>query len=143
MSIMPWDPWQEMRRLRAETDKLWDVFLAKLTEERASLPVLEFLPELDVVETAYDFRVFIAVPGMVEDDFDIEATANSLTVRGERQPPYDPVRKHVREWRYGFFERSVTLDASIVVHDIQATYEAGVLTVVMPKQKPRVAEKGS
>ena len=136
MDIVPWDPWKELARLRAQTDRLWDEFLAKMAHDRGSDTAVGFLPDMDVVETAYDFRVYMAVPGLVEDDIEIEATVDSLTVRGERQPPYDPVRQHTREWRYGFFERRLSLREQISVDDVRATYDAGVLTVVMPKQKP-------
>ena len=133
MSIVPWEPWKEMEQLRAHTDRLWDAFFAKLTHESGA-PQVEFLPDADVVETAYDFRIFIAIPGLIEDDIEIEATTTTLTVRGERQPPYDPNRHHVREWRYGFFERMLTVGKPISVDDIQANYDAGVLTVILPKQ---------
>lgn len=142
MSIVPWDPWKEMEQLRARTDRLWDAFFAKLTDESASVPQVGFLPDADIVETAYDFRIFMAVPGLIEDDIQIEATTTTLTVRGERQPPYDPDRRHVREWRYGFFERKLTVSKPIVLDEIRATYDAGVLTVIMPKQEANVEIKG-
>ena len=138
MSIIPWDPWKEMQRLRAETDELWDAFLTKFTEVNAGADAVSFLPEVDLVETAYDFRVYMAVPGLVEDDIHIEATNNTLTVRGERQPPYDLDREHVREWRYGYFQRDLTLRKPIEVDGIAATYAAGVLAIVMPKQTATV-----
>lgn len=135
MSIVPWDSGKELDQLRARTDQLWDAFFAKFTADSAGGQGVGFLPDADVVETAYDFRVFMAVPGLIEEDIDIEASPMTLIVRGERQPPYDPKREHVREWRYGFFERLLTFKKPIVVDKIRATYEAGVLTVVMPKQE--------
>ena len=139
MSIVRWDPWKEMEQLRAQTDRLWDAFLAKLTVKESAAQI-GFLPDVDVVETAYDFRVFIAVPGLVEDDIEIEPTDTSLIVRGEREPPYDSSRQHVREWRYGFFERKLTFGAPIATEDVQAIYESGVLTVIMPKQESSVED---
>ena len=142
MNIVPWDPWKELERLRVQTDRLWDAFLAKLSHEHAGSKEVGFLPDVDLVETAYDFRVFVAVPGLVEDDIDMEVTSDSLTVRGQRQPPYDPLRRHVREWRYGFFERKLTFRSPIAVDDIRADYDAGVLSVVLPKQEPNVEDEG-
>lgn len=134
MSIIPWDPWKEMQRLRTETDQLWDAFLDKLTQTSDSSGVVSFLPEVDVVETQHDVRVFMSMPGFVEDDIHIDVTVDTLTVRGEREPPYDIDRKHVREWRYGFFERRLTLDEPVDVQSIEATYDAGVLKIVLPKR---------
>ena len=135
MSIVQWDPWKELERLRAHTDSLWNEFFAKLAEESQDAPDVGFLPDVDIVETAYDFRIYLSVPGLIEDDIQIEASPTTITVRGERQPPYDPTRKHVREWRYGYFERQLTVRQPVVVADIRVTYDAGVLTIVMPKQQ--------
>ena len=85
------------------------------------------------METQEDFRVYVAIPGLVEEDIEIEAAPRQLTIRGERQPPYDPGRQHTREWRYGFFERQLTLAKPIQVESVTAEYEAGVLTVILPK----------
>lgn len=135
MSIVQWDPWKELDQLRAHTDSLWDTFLAKLTDESNNLPNVGFLPDVDIVETAYDFRIYMSVPGLVEEDIQIETSPTTLTIRGEREPPYDLNRQHVREWRYGFFERRITVEKPTVPEEIRATYEAGVLIVVMPKQQ--------
>lgn len=142
MSIVPWDPWKEMEQLRARTDRLWDAFFAKLTDESAATPQVGFLPDADIVETAYDFRIYMAIPGLVEDDIEIEATPITLTVRGERQPPYDLSRQHVREWRYGFFERKLTVSQPISIGEIRVTYDAGVLTVILPKQEANEEDRG-
>lgn len=134
MSIVKWDPWEELAQLRAHTERLWDEFFEKLSDESEARPNVSFLPDVDVVETAYDFRIYISVPGLVEEDIQIEATPKSLIVRGERHPPYDENRQHVREWRYGFFEREFALGKLVVVDSIHVSYDAGVLIIVLPKQ---------
>lgn len=138
MKFVLWDPHAELQRLRDETDELWDAFLSKLTDESGSIDEVGFLPDVDVVETAEDVRVYVAIPGLIENDIQVVATSNSLSIRGERQPPYDPTRPHVREWRYGFFERTLRIDTPIDVEGIKATYESGVLTILLPK----AAEEG-
>lgn len=143
MSIVQWDPWKELDQLRAHTDSLWDTFLAKFADESDEMPNVGFLPDVDIVETAYDFRIYMSVPGLVEEDIQIEASPTTLTVRGERQPPYDLKRQHVREWRYGFFERHLSVSKPTVVESIRVTYDAGVLTIVMPKQQPDRTEATS
>lgn len=136
MSIVPWDPWKELEELRSRTDHLWNTFLAKLSDTSESPHHVGFLPDVDIVETAHDFRIYMSVPGILEDDIEIEASSTSLTVRGERHPPYDSERDHTREWRYGFFERKLTFGKPVNIDHFQAEYEAGVLTIVMPKTDP-------
>ena len=133
MSIVKWDPWKELNELRSQTDELWNTFLSKLSDTSEATQSVAFLPDVDVVETAHDFRVYFSVPGIIEDDLEIEATATTLTVRGERHAPYDLDRDHVREWRYGFFERMLALRTPVDVDRVKADYDAGVLTIVMPK----------
>lgn len=83
MSIVKWDPWKELNELRSQTDELWNTFLSKLSDTSEATQSVAFLPDVDVVETAHDFRVYFSVPGIIEDDLEIEATATTLTVRGE------------------------------------------------------------
>lgn len=140
MSIVKWDPWRELEEVRAQTNLLWDRFLSKLGAEAIGVPTIEFLPDTDVVETQFDFRIYMSVPGLVEEDIEIEVSSVALTVRGERHPPYDTKRRHVKEWRYGHFERKLTVDEPIDIDRVVASYEDGVLCIVLPKQNPQDGE---
>lgn len=135
MPLTPWDPWKEWARLRAETDRLWDQFLEKLTHAEAGH--IDFLPDVDFVETRREYRLYVSVPGFVEEDIDLVFGERSLTVRGERQPPYDSshTRRQLSEWRYGYFERRFEFAHPVRPDAARADYEAGVLTIVLPKCK--------
>ena len=145
MSIERWDPWKELERLRAHTDQLWDNFLGKLTESAphataAGLPTkIQFMPDVDFVEMKNEFRVFVSLPGAIEEDIEISTSPTELTIRGERESPYDTNREHVREWRYGYFERSLRLPSEIAADQVRATYDAGVLTIVLPKRDEKTS----
>ena len=56
-------------------------------------------------------------------------------------------RYHLKERRYGSFSRSVTLPTNIHSEDIDGSYEAGILTLKLPKSedvKPkRIPIKGA
>ena len=111
--------------------------MAKLHRVESGPDRVSFLPDVDFVETKDDYRVFLSIPGLIEEDIDISLRGNILTVRGERQPPYDPERhrKRLGEWRYGFFERRIRFPRQVEPSAIKATYEAGVLTIVVSKSK--------
>ena len=136
MSLTPWDPWRELDRVRAQTEAIWNRFLQQLPP---TSPVqregIAFLPDIDFVETRDDYRLYIAAPGLVEEDLDITVRDNQLVVRGERAAPYDLGRahRHLAEWRYGYFERRIAFPQRIDVGTLRATYEAGVLTIVLAK----------
>ena len=135
MTLQPWDPWQELEKLRATTDQLWEEFLHKLRHTEPEREEIGFLPQIDMVETAQDFRIYVSVPGLVEEDIDLTIHDNLLIVRGQREPPYDAQRAASRivEWRYGIFERQVQLPQKVESSSLRACYESGVLTVVISK----------
>jgi HSP20 family protein len=135
MPLTPWDPWRELERIRSETDRLWDRFLSKLSPTEPERDPISFLPDADFVETPGQYRLYLSIPGLIEEDIDISLGERTLTVRGERQPPYDPHRMSgpIREWRYGFFERRFQFPTSVQTSTLQASYEAGVLTIVVDK----------
>jgi HSP20 family protein len=137
MELTPWNPWEEMEKLRAEMDHMWERFLGKLHHEEPEQPPISFLPSVDFVETREDYRLFLSVPGLIEQDIDLSIEDRVLTVRGERHPPYDPQhhQARLREWRYGYFKRRITLPGPIEATTLNASYEAGVLTIVVAKEK--------
>lgn len=135
MNLIRWDPWQELERLRSETDAIWNEFLEKLSHSQADAQPIAFLPDVDLVETPREYRLYLSVPGLIEEDLDLSMGERSLTVRGERQPPYDPshTRRRLGEWRYGFFERRIQLPQAFLRDAVRAHYDDGVLTIVLPK----------
>jgi HSP20 family protein len=134
MELRPWNPWQELERVEEEIDSLLGSVLAKI---RRSVPgkAIAFVPPTDITEAPGEYRLYFSLPGMVEEDIDITLDGNILILRGEREPPYDPEQTtfHQRQWKYGYFERRVELPGKVDTDAIQATYDAGVLTVRVRK----------
>ncbi len=133
MGIVPWEPWKELEELRHQTDRMWDTFLSKLRASELSGEPIGFIPDVDIVETSQDLRILVSVPGVLEEDIEITVSGDNLTIRGQRESPYDSRRSRLREWRYGFFERTLRLPGRIDVDKIRVGYEAGVLTIVVAK----------
>lgn len=136
MNLEPWDPWGELDRARAEADRLVASVLEKL---RKALPGEEiaFAPAMDVVETAQEYRIYLQVPGVVEEDIDLAVENSWLVVRGERESPFDfeRARRLCSEWRYGYFERRFRLPGEVERDRIVAALDSGVLTIRAPKRK--------
>lgn len=136
MNLSPFDPWQELERVHRETREIWDRFLDQIQPRHADETTsVSFLPDVDLVETRDDFRLFIAAPGFVEEDFDIIIDNRYIIIRGERFCPYDEQRTRpaASEWRYGYFERAVQIPAPFNSNAVTANYEAGVLLVIIGK----------
>ena len=92
-------------------------------------------PRLDLSETAELVRVTLELPGVAQSDLDVELTANSLIVRGEKRDtrPTEGEKFHRTERTFGRFERTISLPLEIQREGVTATYQNGVLEIVIPK----------
>ena len=130
----PTAPWREMEDFTDRlTQMLGDDLLPGTRREGVA-----WMPPVNVEEAQDELVLTAELPGMREDDIDIELENNVLTVRGEKQEmrheEQDESRRyHVWERRYGSFQRSFTLPRSVKAEEISATFQDGVLYVHMPK----------
>lgn len=99
-------------------------------------------PPVDIFEQADGIRILTELPGVKPDQVSIAVEGNTLTIRGTKEQVAEEQteRVHRYERAYGAFERSFTLPATVDPAGIKASYEHGVLSVVLPKAekaKPR------
>lgn len=108
-------------------------------------------PLADVVETETEIKVIAEMPGLTPSDLQLDIENNVLTIAGEKQEERrsdsDGKSKwHLTERRYGQFSRSFVLPRDVDQEGIQASFENGILTVVIPKseraRRRRIEVKG-
>jgi HSP20 family protein len=97
---------------------------------------------LDVAEKSDEFVVKASIPGINPDDLEITYNNNVLTIKGEVHGENEEkdTKYHLQERWSGNFSRSISLPGGVKADDIQAAYQAGVLTLHLPKTeelKPR------
>ena len=104
-------------------------------------PEAMFSPVADVYEVEGTFVIRLALPGVLEEDIDISFGPEGLTVRGELERPIAAEgverrggRAIVTEWRYGYFERSISLPGDFDAEGLRAEMDAGVLEIRVPKR---------
>jgi len=95
------------------------------------------MPFMDLSETDDSLIIKAEVPGIQPEDIDISITGSILTIKGERRhmESMEEEDYHRMERRYGSFSRTLELPCKILVDDVKATYDKGVLSIVMPKCK--------
>ena len=123
---------REMAAWRNAMDRLFDEMLETSGySERASAWALP----LDVAESEDAFILKASLPGINPDDLDITLTDNVLTIKGEikEEKETEEAQWHLRERRFGMFQRSITLPTPVDANNIDATYQDGVLTLTVPK----------
>jgi HSP20 family protein len=133
MAIQRWEPLRDVVSLRDAMNSLFqDSFVRPTSMIGEGGPAM--LP-LDIAENENEFIVKASLPGVKPEDVQITAHGDTLTIRGELKDEEEKKDEqyHLRERRYGLFQRTVTLSTPISADKAQARFENGVLTLVLPK----------
>jgi HSP20 family protein len=143
MSIVRWDPFKDLMTLREAMDRLFEESFVR-TPSRWS-PAAEGGCELamDVYTTDEELVITAGVPGMAPEDVDITIEGDTLTIKGEIKAPLDNVNYVIQERPYGKFQRTLRLNIPVQADKAEATFDRGILTLVVPKQeeiKPRAIQ---
>lgn len=139
-SLIRFSPNTEMRRLQREIDGLFDTFFP--TTQGNGGESATWSPRVDLAETDDAYHIHADVPGLRKEDIEINMQDGTLSISGERQvQENEENRRFVRvERAYGRFYRAFSLPQTIDYDGIEASFEDGVLTIVVPKAeetKPR------
>lgn len=100
-----------------------------------SLSQMLTVPAVNIVEKQDHFEISLAVPGMKKDDFNIDVEGNMLTIsaESEEQKQEKDERHTRREFNYTSFSRAFTLPDGVKKEQIDASYNNGLLKLVLPK----------
>ena len=104
-----------------------------------------FRPHVDCYRSEQPPAVTVVVDlaGIDPDHVDVAVTERTVVIRGERRRPELTCRVSYRqlEIEYGPFQRRVSLAEDVDPDAAEATYERGLLTIVLPiAQKPRTGK---
>ena len=119
--------------------RLFDTFFNDAGEDLATRT---WTPPVDIQETDDAYRIHAELPGMTKDDIQITLENNVLRLSGERKFEKDTKQEnyHRIERTYGAFTRSFALPTQVSPDKVEAKFENGVLSIVVPKAeqaKPR------
>lgn len=132
MSLILYNPLREIDSLQRQMNQLFDeVFVP--TERSGDRQV--YSPKAELTETDEAYVLKLELPGIGPDNLDIQATRDGVTISGERQDTHTTEKDGVRrtEFSYGSFHRAIPVPGAIQNTDIKANYEAGILTLTLPK----------
>ena len=136
-----WTPLAKLASLRDEMNRLVDWSFHDFAAPEEGL-FSGWSPSLDIHQDKDNVYVKYELPGMKKEDIDITLHEGMLTISGER--------KHEQEFKegetfrserfFGKFHRSVTLPSLVVDGKVKATYQDGLLTVILPKAEEAKAK---
>jgi len=177
-----WDPWnpgsflsmspfQMMRRMQEDMDRIFSQFFTGGGSESMGSsasgggmqPMGMFQPRVDVSEDDREYCIEVDLPGIPEDQIDVQVFDHTLRLRAEMRQEQDQPqgassgatagggqqgmtsssgpqqmqqqqRQYLRrERRYGYFERTLSLPENVDEDNIRAEFNNGVLLLHLPK----------
>jgi len=133
-------PFAEIERLRQRMDRLFDEWMPSTWKAGRTMGVF---PLANLTEDRESYILRAEIPGVKAEDLDIQATANSVSISGERHIPQEEenVSYHRREREGGRFSRAVALSGEIDPDRVDAKLEHGVLTLRLPKTEASKAKQ--
>jgi HSP20 family protein len=97
------------------------------------------IPAVNIKETADNYVVELAAPGMTKKDFKIELDGNKLTISSEKSGQKEEMEDEkysLREFSYQSFQRTFNLQKDVMdIDKIEARYEHGLLHLLIPKKE--------
>jgi HSP20 family protein len=130
-NLIRFEPMREMITLREAMDRLFnDAFTPSLGATGGWQA-----PAVDLYQTDDEVVVKASLPGLKSDDVQISVTGDMLSLKGEFRQENEKKERayHMREQRYGAFERTLALPTAVVSDKAKAEFENGILTITLPK----------
>ena len=111
MAIVRWEPLRELSSLQNEMNRLFNTVFDAPAPAAATAAARRWMPAMDLLETEDHFVLRADLPGLTEEDVEIELEDPTLTVSGERQAEHEDKQEgfYRVERAFGTFSRILTL----------------------------------
>jgi HSP20 family protein len=142
MALIRWEPVTELNTIQNEMNRLFNTFFDQPAATGRNGNSRRWLPAMDLVETDDHYVLRADLPGLSDDDVNIQLEDNVLTISGERKAEHETNQDGLYrlERAFGTFTRSLTLPDGVDPDSVQAHFNRGVLEIRIPKpeqKKPR------
>jgi HSP20 family protein len=140
-TLVRWDPSREVESLHSEVNRLFDSFFGGRSGN--GVGSRRWVPAMDLAEEGDELVLRADLPGLTEDDVEIEVKDRVLTVSGERRAEEKKEGEgfYRVERAFGSFSRSLSLPDGIDADKVRAEFDNGVLEVRIPKPEERKAHR--
>ncbi|HEY7780903.1 MAG TPA: Hsp20/alpha crystallin family protein [Ktedonobacterales bacterium] len=130
------DPLRDVTSLRTAMDRLMEQAIVRPGAMLAP-GQQTFAPPLNVSEVGNQYIAQVMLPGVRAEDVEVTVRQNTVAFKGRwSEPPSGEDGKRttwlLREFPGGEFARTITLPKSIASERVEARFEDGVLTIVLP-----------
>ena len=131
-------PFGDLARMRSQMDSLFDA----LSGESRTVMGAGVFPAVNITETTDHYLVRAELPGIKNDELELDIKERTLTIAGERKIEQESgeAKYHRREREAGKFSRAIVLPGEVNTDNVDAKLVEGILTVRIAKAekaKPR------
>lgn len=100
-------------------------------------------PSIDVHENEKEITIEAELPGIEEKDVQLSFRDGVLSIKGEKKSERDETKNdvHISERSYGSFQRAFRLPDTVEVDKAAASFDKGVLKIVLPKSAEAVSRE--
>lgn len=101
------------------------------------------VPGVNILETEQDYKIELAAPGLLKEDFQINLKKDTLSVWVEKKEGETEIKKDYtrKEFEYSSFARSFVLPESVNAESITAEYVNGILNITIGKDDAKSQSK--
>lgn len=128
-------PFADMDRLFNRMMRSWPTNWPFAWPEFAAGPMrfADHLPKVEVKENGKAYTVTMELPGLDENDINVEVEDRVLSISGEKKVEHADEKTHFSERSYGSFTRSFTLPEDADANAVKAQFAKGVLSLEIGK----------
>ncbi len=141
------EPFSEMAPFDSEMDSFFDralsIFDLPLYMPRTFVLGRQLLAPMEVFDSDGHTVVRLELPGMTMEDIDISVSDGLLTIKGEKKAEKEIKEegRYCSERTYGSFRRTLSVPHDLDESKIHATYDNGVLELLLPKPEEKKGRK--
>ncbi|MHC1728684.1 MAG: Hsp20/alpha crystallin family protein [Syntrophobacteraceae bacterium] len=132
-----------LEELKAMKERMEDLFVRNFnlgpgTDKKEYTPQrsADWVPVADIVDTGNQLLYLIDLPGVLEENIEVECKADRLLVSGLRPEDLPPGEPQLKERSRGEFSRIFKFPCAVEEEGIVAELKKGVLRVTVPKSSP-------
>jgi HSP20 family protein len=135
MALIRLQPFREIDELQREMNRFFDVLIPKDSIVNGEKDLGHFVPSAELIDTPEAVNLKLEIPGIDPQNIDVQVTADSVSIRGERKSESKTEEKGLTrtEFRYGEFYRVIPLPVHVKNTEVKATYKDGILSLDLPK----------
>ena len=126
------DPFEEIRRMHERLNKIFEEFerIGPRTIAVETFPI-------DMIDEGDNIKIIADLPGFNKEDIEIWIEDGDLVIKAVRKEEKEEKAENYirRERRFGEVYRKIALPVEVDIDKIKATYNNGVLEIVIPKSE--------